>query len=106
MRKENEMLRGKIKAANLEIVRMHKEVLRAKESAAAAVNEVGQISGALYIGATLRFVKATQDGGMEAEFPYIDLQATGKYDMQIKRDDGNRVFTVRVRERGAQDGHA
>lgn len=51
---ENNQLTGKLKAANREIERMHKQVLLAKAAAKEATEDVGAMSAALYIGATLR----------------------------------------------------
>ena len=59
---ENNQLTGKLKAANREIERMHKQVLLAKAAAKEAAENVGAMSAALYIGATLRYGIPTHPG--------------------------------------------
>ncbi len=103
---ENNQLTGKLKAANREIERMHKQVLLAKAAAKEATEDVGAMSAALYIGATLRYGIPTQDGAMEACFPFIDRELAKLYRMTMVRDDENKRLTVRVSRKEEPDGHA
>ena len=103
---ENNQLTGKLKAANREIERMHKQVLLAKTAAKEATENVGAMSAALYIGATLRYGIPTQDGAMEAYFPFIDRDLSKQYRMTMARDDGNKRLTVRVIRKEEVNGHA
>lgn len=103
---ENNQLTGKLKAANREIDRMHKQVLLAKAAAKEAAENVGAMSAALYIGATLRYGIPTQDGTMEACFPFIDRELAKLYRMTMVRDDENKRLTVRVSRKEEANGHA
>lgn len=103
---ENNQLTGKLKAANREIERMHKQVLLAKTAAKEATENVGAMSAALYIGATLRYGIPTQDGAMEAYFPFIDRDLSKQYRMTMVRDDDNKRLTVRVSRKEEVNGHA
>ena len=103
---ENNHLAGKLKAANREIERMHKQVLLAKAAAKEAAENVGAMSAALYIGATLRYGIPTQDGAMEAYFPFIDRDLAKLYRMTMVRDDENKRLTVRVSRKEEANGHA
>lgn len=103
---ENNQLTGKLKAANREIERMHKQVLLAKAAAKEATEDVGAMSAALYIGATLRYGIPTQDGAVEACFPFIDWELARLYRMTMVRDDGNKRLTVRVSRKEEVNGHA
>lgn len=102
---ENNQLTGKLKAANREIERMHKQVLLAKAAAKDAAENVGAMSAALYIGATLRYGIQHQDGTMEACFPFIDRELTKTYRMTMTRDDKNKQLTVRVSQKEEPNGH-
>ena len=93
---ENNQLTGKLKAANREIERMHKQVLLAKAAAKEAAENVGAMSAALYIGATLRYGIQHQDGTAEAILPFIDRDLAKQYRMTMTRDDENKRLTVRV----------
>ena len=97
---ENQSLRGRLKAADLEIKRIHNQLLRAKAAAKEAAEQVDGISTALYIGATLRYGTQTfREGEMEAYFPCIDRGLLEWYDVEMERDDLNRILTVRVRRK-------
>ena len=99
-----EELKGRLLAANREIQRMHQQVLLAKAAAKAAVEQVDAISAALYIGATLRYGTPVQDGAMEAYFPCIDRRLLEWYDVEMERDELNRILTVRVRRKEERHG--
>lgn len=103
---ENNQLTGKLKAANREIDRMHKQVLLAKAAAKEATENVGAMSAALYIGAALLYGIPSQDGAMEAYFPYIDRELAKLYRMTMVRDDDNKRLTVRVSRKEEANGHA
>ena len=103
---ENNQLTGKLKAANREIERMHKQVLLAKAAAKEAAENVGAMSAALYIGAALLYGIPTQDGAVEACFPYIDRELAKLYRMTMVRDDESKRLTVRVRRKEELNGHA
>lgn len=103
---ENNRLTGKLKAANREIERMHKQVILAKAAAKEAAENVGAMSTALYIGATLRYGIQHQDGTMEACFPFIDRELAKLYHMTMVRDDDNKRLTVRVSRKEDPNGHA
>lgn len=103
---ENNRLTGKLKAANREIERMHKQVLLAKAAAKEAAENVGAMSAALYIGAALLYGIPAQDGAMEAHFPFIDLELAKLYRMTMVRDDDNKRLTVRVSRKEEAYGHA
>lgn len=103
---ENNRLTGKLKAANREIERMHKQVLLAKAAAKEAAENVGSMSTALYIDATLLYGIPTQDGAMEACFPFIDRELAKLYHMTMVRDDDNKRLTVRVSRKEDPNGHA
>ena len=102
---ENNQLTGKLKAANREIERMHKQVLLAKAAAKEAAENVGAMSTALYIGASLLYGTPTKDGSMEAYFPFIDRDLAKLYRMTMVRDDDNKRLTVRVSRKDESDGH-
>lgn len=102
---ENNQLAGKLKAANREIERMHKQVLLAKAAAKEAAENVGAMSTALYIGAALLYGMPTKDGAMEACFPFIDRDLAKLYRMTMVRDDDNKRLTVRVSRKDESDGH-
>lgn len=102
---ENSRLIGKLKAANREIDRMHNQVLLAKAAAKEAAENVGAMSTALYIGATLRYGIQHQDGTMEACFPFIDRELAKTYRMTMTRDDENKRLTVRVGRKEEPNGH-
>lgn len=104
LEEENQRLRGRLKSADLEIKRIHNQLLLAKAAAKDAVEQVGAVSSALYIGATLRYGTHTQDGAMEACFPCIDRQLSEWYDVEMERDDLNRILTVRVRRKEERNG--
>ena len=93
---ENNHLTGKLKAANREIERMQKQVLLAKAAAKEAAENVGAMSTALYIGAAIMYGNPTQDGAVEAIFPFIDRDLAKQYRMTMTRDDENKRLTVRV----------
>lgn len=93
---ENDRLTGKLKAANREIDRMHKQVLLAKAAAKEAAENVGAMSAALYIGATIRYGTPAQGGAVEAYFPFIDRELAKLYRMTMERDDERHQLTVRV----------
>ena len=103
---ENNQLTGKLKAANREIERMHKQVLLAKAAAKEAAENVGAMSAALYIGAVLLYGTPDQDGAMEADFPFIDRELAKLYRMTMVRDDENKRLTVRVSRKEEANGHA
>lgn len=103
---ENNQLTGKLKAANREIERMHKQVLLAKAAAKEAAENVGAMSTALYVGATLRYGTPTRDGAVEAYFPFIDRELAKLYRMTMVRDDDNKRLTVRVSRKEEANGHA
>ena len=96
LEEENQRLRGRLKAADLEIKRIHNQLLLAKAAAKEAVDHIDAVSSALYIGATMRYGTPVQDGAMEAFFPCIDRQLSERYDVEMERDDLNRILTVRV----------
>ena len=102
---ENNQLAGKLKAANREIERMHKQVLLAKAAAKEAAENVGAMSTALYIGAALLYGIPTQDGAVEAIFPFIDQNLAKLYRMTMVRDDENKRLTVRVSRKEEPNGH-
>lgn len=102
---ENNHLTGKLKAANREIDRMHKQVLLAKAAAKEAAENVGAMSAALYIGATLRYGIQRQYGTIEACFPFIDRELAKTYRMTMTRDDKNKQLTVRVSQKEEPNGH-
>lgn len=102
---ENNQLTGKLKAANREIERMHKQMLLAKAAAKEAAENVGAMSAALYIGAALLYGIPTQDGTMEACFPYIDRELAKLYRMTMERDDENKRLTVRVSRKEEANGN-
>lgn len=102
---ENNQLTGKLKAANREIDRMHKQVLLAKAAAKEAAENVGAMSAALYIGATLRYGIQRQYGTIEACFPFIDRELAKTYRMTMTRDDKNKQLTVRVSQKEEPNGH-
>ena len=106
LEEENNQLTGKLKAANREIDRMHKQVLLAKAAAKEAAENVGAMSAALYIGAALLYGIPAQDGTMEACFPYIDRELAKLYRMTMVRDDDNKRLTVRVSRKEEPNGHA
>ena len=104
---ENQRLRGRLEAANLEteqIKRTHAQMLRAKAPAKEAAEQVDAISSALYIGATLRYGTPVQDGAMEAYFPCIDRKLSERYDVEMTRDDRRRILTMRVRRKEERHG--
>ena len=101
---ENQRLRGRLKAADLEIKRIHNQLLLTKAAAKEAVEHVDAISSALYIGATLRYGTPVQGGAMEAYFPCIDRKLLEWYDVEMERDDLNRILTVRVRRKEERHG--
>lgn len=103
---ENNQLTGKLKAANREVDRMHKQVLLAKAAAKEAADNVGAMSAALYIGAALLYGNPTQDGAVEAIFPFIDRDLAKLYHMTMVRDDENKRLTVRVSRKEEPNGHA
>ena len=103
---ENNQLTGKLKAANREIERMHKQVLLAKAAAKEAAENVGAMSTALYIGAAIMYGNPTQDGAVEAIFPFIDRDLAKQYRMTMVRDDENKRLTVRVSRKEEANGHA
>ena len=102
---ENNQLTGKLKAANREVDRMHKQVILAKAAAKDAAENVGAMSAALYIGATLRYGIQHQDGTAEACFPFIDRELAKTYRMTMTRDDKNKQLTVRVSQKEEPNGH-
>ena len=102
---ENNRLTGKLKAANREIDRMHKQVLLAKAAAKEAAENVGAMSTALYVGAALLYGIPTKDGAMEAYFPYIDRELAKLYRMTMERDDRKKQLTVRVSKKEDSSGH-
>lgn len=102
---ENNRLTGKLKAANREIDRMHKQVLLAKAAAKEAAENVGAMSAALYIGAVLLYGTPDQDGAMEADFPFIDRDLAKLYRMTMVRDDRKKQLTVRVSKKEDSSGH-
>ena len=102
---ENNRLEGKLKAANREIDRMHKQVLLAKAAAKEAAENVGAMSAALYIGAVLLYGTPDQDGAMEADFPFIDRELAKLYRMTMVRDDRKKQLTVRVSKKEDSSGH-
>lgn len=104
LEEENQRLQGRLKAANREIERMHKQVLLAKAAAKEAAENVGAMSTALYIGAALLYGIPTKDGTMEACFPYIDQELAKLYRMTMVRDDDNKRLTVRVRRKEERHG--
>ena len=104
LEEENQRLRGRLKAADLEIKRIHNQLLLAKAAAKEAVDHIDAVSSALYIGATLRYGTPVQDGAMEAYFPCIDRKLSEWYDVEMERDDLNRILTVRVRQKEGQHG--
>ena len=101
---ENQRLLGRLKAADLEIKRIHNQLLLAKAAAKEAVDHIDAVSSALYIGATMRYGTHTQDGAMDAYFPCIDRKLPERYDVEMERDDLNRILTVRVRRKEERDG--
>ena len=101
-----EELKGRLLAANREIERMHKQVLLAKAAAKDAAENVGAMSAALYIGAALLYGNPTQDGAVEAIFPFIDRDLAKLYRMTMTRDDKNKQLTVRVSQKEDPNGHA
>ena len=106
LEEETNQLTGKLKAANREIERMHKQVLLAKAAAKEAAESVGAMSTALYVGAALLYGIPTQDGTIEACFPYIDRDLAKLYRMTMVRDDENKRLTVRVSRKEEPNGHA
>lgn len=105
LEEENHRLRGRLKAADLEIKRIHNQLLLAKAAAKEAVDHIDAVSSALYIGATLRYGTPTfREGEMEAYFPCIDRQLSERYDVEMERDDLNRLLTVRVRRKEERHG--
>lgn len=102
---ENNRLTGKLKAANREIDRMHKQVLLAKAAAKEAAENVGAMSAALYIGAALLYGIPNQDGTMEAYFPFIDRELAKLYHMTMERDDDKKQLTVRVSKKEDSSVH-
>ena len=104
LEEEDQRLRGRLKAADLEIKRIHEQVLLAKAAAKAAVEQVYAVSSALYIGATLRYGTPVQDGAMEAYFPCSDRKRQEGYDVETERDDRRRLLTVRVRRKEERHG--
>ena len=104
LEEENQRLRGRLKAADLEIERIHNQLLIAKAAAKEAVEQVDAISDALYIGATLRYGTPVQDGAMEAYFPCIDRKLSERYDVELTRDDRRRILTMRVRRKEERHG--
>lgn len=103
LEEENQRLRGRLKAADLEIKRIHNQLFLAKAAAKDAVEQVDAISAALYIGATMRYGTPTfREGEMEAYFPCIDRRLLEWYDVEMERDDLNRILTVRVRRKEGQ----
>lgn len=103
---ENNHLTGKLKAANREIERMHKQVLLAKAAAKEAAENVDAMSEALYIGAAILYGNQTEDGAVEAIFPFIDRDLAKQYRMTMTRDDDNKRLTVRVSRKEDPNGHA
>ena len=103
---DTKQLTGRLKAANREIDRMHKQVLLAKAAAKEAAENVGAMSAALYIGAALLYGIPAQDGTMEACFPFIDRELAKLYRMTMVRDDDNKRLTVRVSRKEEANGHA
>ena len=104
LEEENQRLRGRLKAADLEIKRIPNQLLLAKAAAKAAVEQVDAISAALYIGATMRYGTPVQDGAMEACFPCIDRQLSEQHDAEMERDELTRILTVRVRRKEERHG--
>ena len=104
LEEENQRLRGRLKAADLEIKRIHNQLLLAKAAAKEAVEHVDAISDALYIGAALLYGIPTKDGTMEACFPYIDRELAKLYRMTMVRDDDNKRLTVRVSRKEERHG--
>ena len=96
LEEENQRLRGRLKAADLEIKRIHNQLLLAKAAAKEAAENVGAMSAALYIGAALLYGIPVQDGAMEACFPCIERKLSERYDAEMARDDRHRLLTVRV----------
>ena len=104
LEEENQRLRGRLKAADLEIKRIHNQLLLAKAAAKDAVDHIDAVSSALYIGATLQYGTPAQDGVMEAYFPCIDRKMQEWYDVEMERDELNRLLTVRVRRKEERHG--
>ena len=104
LEEENQRIRGRLKAADLEIKRIHNQLLLAKAAAKEAVDHIDAVSSALYIGATLRYGTPVQDGAMEAYFPCIDRKLSERYDVEMARDDRRRLLTVRVRRKEERHG--
>lgn len=102
---ENNQLTGKLKAANREIDRMHKQVLLAKAAAKQATENVGAMSAALYIGAALLYGIPTKDGAMEAYFPFVERELAKLYHLTMVRDDKNKRLTVRISKKEDSSGH-
>ena len=96
LEEENQRLRGRLKAADLEIKRIHNQLLLAKAAAKEAAENVDAVSSVLYIGTTLRYGTPVQDGAMEACFPCIERKLSERYDAEMARDDRHRLLTVRV----------
>lgn len=103
---ENQRLRGRLKAADLEIKRIHNQLLLAKAAAKEAVDHIDAVSAALYIGATMRYGTTVHDGAMEAYFPCIERKLSERYDVEMARDDRRRLLTVRVRRKEERHGTA
>ncbi|MDY3692984.1 MAG: hypothetical protein SO072_13605 [Dysosmobacter sp.] len=97
---ENNQLTGKLKAANLEIQRMHQQVLLAKAAAKEATSEVSSTCHAVYIGAALRLGTSVSPTAREVVLPYIEQSLAEKYTLSIRRNDKTRTMVVRVEEKG------
>ena len=98
LEEENNQLTGKLKAANREIERMHKQVLLAKAAAKEATSEVSSTCRAVYIGAALKLGTSVSPTAREVVLPYIDQSLAEKYTLSIRRNDKARTMVVRVEE--------
>lgn len=95
-----EELKGRLLAANLEIKRMHRQVLLAKAASREATEKVSSTCTAVYIGAALKLGTSVSPAAREVVLPYIDQSLAEKYTLSIRRNDKTRTMVVRVEEKG------
>ena len=100
LEEENQRLRGRLKAADLEIKRIHNQLLLAKAAAKEATSEVSSTCHAVYIGAALKLGTSVSPTAREVVLPYIDQSLAEKYTLSIRRNDKTRTMVVRVEEKG------
>ena len=72
---ENKRLRNQLREANIEIRRMNRIVLEAKDKAKLGALELQQLVSMVYISVAERFGSTKEDGTVEMEIPGIQWDA-------------------------------